>query len=109
MLEELLAPSKAWALAQNCRVQLIDLRAPDDLHPGVRIPGARLIALEDLAGELVTIDRQRPVVFVSVTGRKARGAARALRAAGMAASAVEGGMRAWLRDALPTEPTVVNV
>jgi rhodanese-related sulfurtransferase len=103
MREQLLAPSQAWALVQDGRAQLIDLRARDDPHPGVRIPGARTIALEELARELVTIDRERPVVFLSVTGRKARGAMKALRAAGMAASAVEGGIRAWVRDGLPIE------
>ncbi len=109
MLEQLLAPSRAWELHSGGRVTLVDLRTADDPYPGVRIPGARLIPLEDLACELVTLDRERPVVFVSVTGRKARGAAKALRAAGMAAWAVEGGIRAWLRDALPTEPPVASV
>ncbi len=105
MRELLLAPSHAWALHQDGRATLIDLRsssAPDPDGP-VRIPGARVIPLEDLARELVTIDPGRPVVFLSSTGRKARGAMRALRAAGMAAWAVEGGIRRWRRDGLPVE------
>jgi sulfur dioxygenase len=108
MVEQLLSPSLAWALHSEGRATLIDLRSADDSQPA-RIPGARVIPLEDLACELVTLDRERPVVFVSATGRKARGAMKALRAAGMAASAVEGGIRAWVRDGLPIETAAASV
>jgi rhodanese-related sulfurtransferase len=39
-----------------------------------RIPGARAIRLDELPIELATLDRERPVVFVSGTGRKAAAA-----------------------------------
>jgi rhodanese-related sulfurtransferase len=108
MVDGKLSPSQAWALHLGGRVTLIDLRGADNPYPAIQIPGARVIPLEDLPGELVTIDRERPVVFVSVTGRKASGATKALRSVGMAASAVEGGIRAWVREGLPTETAAAN-
>ena len=105
MDESVLAPSMAWALLQQGRVQMIDVRGRDEVALP-RIPGARAIPLEELPSELATLDRERPVVFVSGTGRTAADAMKALRAAGITASAVEGGMRAWRKAGLPIEDGV---
>ena len=102
MDESLLAPWMAWALQQEGRAQLIDLRGRDDADLP-RIPGARMIPLDELPGELATLDRERPVVFVSDTGRRAVEAMEVLRSAGMTAAAVDGGIRAWLEAELPVE------
>jgi hydroxyacylglutathione hydrolase len=103
----LLAPWMAWALLQDGRAQLIDLRGRDEID-SPRIPGARAIPFEDLPRELATLDRERPVVLVSGTGRKAAEVMQLLRSAGITASAVEGGMRAWLDASLPTENSDIN-
>ena len=100
MDDSLLAPSMAWALLQDGRVQLVDLRGRDEIDLP-RIPGARTIPLEELPSELATLDRERPVVLVSGTGRKAAEAMEVLRSAGISACAVEGGMRVWLDAGLP--------
>lgn len=101
MAASLLAPPIAWALFADGRAQLIDVRARDELElPWIR--GARSIPLDELAGELVTLDLERPVVFLSITGRRAADAAEVLREAGMTAFAVEGGIRAWLEAGLPS-------
>jgi sulfur dioxygenase len=92
----------AWALSQDGRVQLIDLRGRDEIGLP-RIPGARVIPLHELPSELSTLDRERPVVFVSGTGRKATAAMEVLRSAGITAGAVDGGIRAWLEAGLPIE------
>jgi rhodanese-related sulfurtransferase len=102
MYESLLAPSTAWAMLQDGRAQMIDLRGGDE-PDRPRIAGARSIALDELASELETLDRERPVVFLSGTGQKAAEAMEVLRSAGMGACAVEGGMRAWLDAGLPVE------
>jgi rhodanese-related sulfurtransferase len=78
MAKSLLAPWMAWALLQDGRAQLIDLRGRDEIDLP-RIPGGRAIPLDELPSELATLDRERPVVFVSATGRKAVEAMRALR------------------------------
>ena len=97
----------AWALLQDGRVQLIDVRGRDEVDLP-RIPGARAIPLDELPSELATLDRERPVVFVSGTGRKAAAAMKVLRSAGITAGAVEGGIRAWLEAGLPIEHSVVQ-
>lgn len=102
MDESLLAPWMAWALLQEGRAQVIDLRGQADIDL-VRIPGARAISLDQLPHELATVDRERPVVLVSRTGRAAAELMQVLRSAGISASAVEGGMRAWLDAGLPIE------
>jgi sulfur dioxygenase len=107
MDESLLAPWMAWALLQDRRVQLIDLRGRDEVNLP-RIPGARAIPVDELPSELATLDRERPVVFVSGSGRKAAAATEVLRSAGITASAVDGGMRAWREAGLPIENGVVQ-
>lgn len=73
MDESLLSPSRAWTLLQDGRVQVIDLRGRDEVDLP-RIPGARAIPFDELPSELSTLDRERPVVLVSGTGRKAAAA-----------------------------------
>jgi rhodanese-related sulfurtransferase len=107
MDESVLAPRTACALLRDGRVQMIDVRGRDEVELG-RIPGVRSIPLAELPSELVTLDRRRPVVFVSDTGRKAVAAMKVLRAAGITASSVEGGVRAWRRARLPIEDSVVH-
>jgi len=102
MAESLLAPWMAWLLLEDARVQLIDLRGRDEVDLP-RIPGAHVIPLDELPSELVALDRERPVVFVSGTGRKAAAAMEVLRSAGITAGAVDGGIRAWLEAGLPIE------
>jgi rhodanese-related sulfurtransferase len=102
MDESLVTPQTAWARLREGRGQLIDLRGTDEEHLP-RIPGARAIPLDDLPSELATLNRERPVMFVSGTGRKAVEAMRVLRSAGITACAVDGGMQAWLDAGLPIE------
>ena len=63
----LMSPWIAWALCEARRVQLIDLRARDELP---RIGGARAIPPEELSHELATLDRERPAVFCRAAGAK---------------------------------------
>jgi rhodanese-related sulfurtransferase len=102
MDESLLAPRIAWAVEPEGRARLIDLRGPDAVDLP-RIPGARAIPLDELPSELATLSHQRPVVFVSASGRQAAAAIEVLRSAGITACAVEAGPRAWLDAGLPIE------
>ena len=102
MDEHLVTPRAVWTALSENRIQLIDLRGRDE-RSLPRVPGAREIPLDELASELVTLDRERPVVFLSGTGSKAATAMELLRSAGLTASAVAGGMQAWLECGLPTE------
>jgi rhodanese-related sulfurtransferase len=102
MGESMLSPWIAWALAQQGRIQLVDVRDGDERDLS-RIPGVRAIPLEELPHELGTLDRERPVVFVSGRGRKAAEAMRVLRAAGVTTNAVAGGVYAWREAGLPLD------
>ncbi len=100
--ESLLEPSMAWALLRTGLIQLIDIRRRDGVG-AARVKGARPIPLDELPAELATLDRERPVVLMSLSGRTAADIVRVLRSAGGSARTVEGGLRAWLDAGLPVD------
>jgi rhodanese-related sulfurtransferase len=69
-----------------------------------RIAGGRHIELTELAGQVQTIDRQRPVVFYCRSGGRSAMAAELFRGAGFAAHNMSGGMIEWVAVGLPIEP-----
>jgi cysteine synthase B len=81
------------------RIQLIDVRTEADRASGA-IKGARPMALEDLAHEGMTLDRERPVAFC---GGQATEAAALLREQGYTAFALVGDVAAWREAGLPIE------
>ena len=83
-------------LLSEKRVQLIDLRAPVQWQQ-VHIRGARNIQTDALPDELITLDRELPVVFYDNDESVAVEMAEALRAAGMTAYALAGGLDDWIR------------
>ncbi len=99
-----ISPWRAWALAERGRAQLIDVRDADERELP-RVAGARLISLDELPDALATLDRERPVVLLSGRGGRAAEATGVLRAAGMTAHAVAGGVYAWVEAGLPLEHT----
>lgn len=103
MSEPFISPWRAWALAERGRVQLIDVREGSE-HQLPLVAGARRIPLDRLPNALTTIDRERPIAFLSGHGARAAEAAGVLRCAGMAAQAVEGGVYAWVEAGLPLAP-----
>jgi len=64
----------------------------------------RLVVLSDLAGELDTIDRERPVVFYCRSGSRSAMATEAFRGAGFDAHNMVGGLLDWNAAGLPLEP-----
>lgn len=102
MSQSFISPWLAWALSSRGRAQLIDVREQDEAELP-RVSGARLIPLDELPEELATLDRERPVVFLSGHGARAAEAAGLFRSAGMTAHAVDGGIYAWVEAGLPLE------
>jgi rhodanese-related sulfurtransferase len=84
-------------------IQLVDVREPYEWEAG-RVGGARHIALERLASEAETIDREQPVVFYCRIGARSGMAANAFRRAGYEAYSMDGGITAWHERGLPLEP-----
>lgn len=75
---------------------VLDVREPDEIARTGLIPGARAIALAAVLAD-PTAAATGPVVVVCQVGARAERAARALRAAGVDASVLAGGMAAWQR------------
>jgi rhodanese-related sulfurtransferase len=93
----------AQLIAQHAGVQLIDVREPYE-HAAGRIAGARHIELVSLAAEAATIDAERPIVFYCRVGSRSKMAAQALRAAGIEAHSMAGGLVRWVQEGRPLEP-----
>jgi len=84
-------------------VQLVDVREQYEWDAG-RIPGARHVELERLAGRSGQIDRERPVVFQCRLGMRSAMATTAFRASGWEAYNLAGGILAWVEAGLPLDP-----
>ena len=86
-------------------VQLVDVREPAEREAG-RIPDDTLhIELDRLAEDADALDRDRPVIFYCRSGSRSALAAQAFAAAGFEAHNLEGGLKAWVADGLPLEPS----
>jgi hydroxyacylglutathione hydrolase/adenylyltransferase/sulfurtransferase len=96
-------PQQVAELLGKNEIQLIDVRELDENQAG-RIAGGRLIQLGDLAAQVDSIDRDRPVVFYCRTGARSAMATTAFRQAGFDAHNMTGGLVEWQAAGLPLEP-----
>jgi rhodanese-related sulfurtransferase len=92
----------AELLAQG-DIQLIDVRQPEERAAG-RIAGDQFIELSRLAGEVDSIDRDRPVVFYCRSGARSAMATDAFLGAGFDAHNMVGGLLDWAAAGLPLDP-----
>jgi rhodanese-related sulfurtransferase len=79
---------------------VLDVRDPYEWQAG-HIDGAVHVPLSALAGTVGAIDRGRPVAVVCRSGNRSRAAVRFLKANGVDAHDVSGGMVAWSMHQLP--------
>ena len=98
-----LEPQRVKELVEGGEAQLVDIREPYEWEAG-RIPGARHIELERLAGRAGEIDKETPVIFQCRMGRRSAFAVEAFRNAGYDAYNMAGGLLAWSEAGLPLEP-----
>lgn len=82
----------------GCR--LLDVREYPEWVEG-HAEGARLVPLSDLKARPETVGNECEVLLLCRTGRRAAEAAEILRARGLTAVVVQGGMEAWQRAGLP--------
>jgi len=99
-----LSPREVADLVRDGDAQLVDVREPYE-HEAGRIAGDLHIELERLTAEAASIDRERPVVFYCRSGSRSDLAAQAFGASGYQAHNLTGGLKAWVADGLPIEPT----
>jgi rhodanese-related sulfurtransferase len=95
-----LTPSEASAAHARGELQLVDVREVDELARA-RVDGATHIPLGQLSGRLSELDRDQPVAFLCASGHRSGMASRAARKAGLDASNIDGGIKAWARAGLP--------
>ncbi len=96
-------PGQAYArLSAQPQPFLLDVRQPEEYRDG-HIPGATLIPLGSLPGKLNQLPRDREIICVCRSGNRSHSATRQLKAAGLNAVNLQGGMLAWARHGLPVK------
>lgn len=110
---EISAEDLAAALGTAGAPLLLDVREPDEFEAWA-IKGASNVPLSTLEHQLTQVTRDRPVVVVCASGQRSARAVGPLRAAGIDAANLIGGMLAWsaVHDAVSLEVgrfTVVQV
>lgn len=98
---------KAW-LDRGEDILIVDVRGADEFDgPEGHVPGARNIALDQLAARIGELDqcRQRPVAIVCRTDKRSAKAAELLRGEGFTeVSVVKGGITEWNRKGFASGP-----
>jgi glyoxylase-like metal-dependent hydrolase (beta-lactamase superfamily II)/rhodanese-related sulfurtransferase len=94
-----------WVAENAARVQIIDVREPHEYRGELgHVPGARLVPLGDLARELPSFDKDKPIVTVCRSGGRSAQAVTILGKAGYTKAAnLAGGMLSWRAHGLPLE------
>jgi rhodanese-related sulfurtransferase len=90
-------------IADDPTLQVVDVREPYEREAG-HIAGTRHIALNDLSAQAATLREDRPVVFYCRVGARSMMAAQALRAAGLQAYSMQGGLLRWAQEGRPLSP-----
>ena len=98
-----LSPSQAAELLRD-GAQGVDVREQYERDAG-HIADTLHIELDALTAAAETLDRERPIVFICRSGSRSALAAQAFAAAGFNAHNLDGGLKAWVKDGLPIEPS----
>jgi rhodanese-related sulfurtransferase len=98
-----LPPQRVKEILDAGEAELVDVREQYEWDAG-RIPGAKHIELERLAGRADELPKDRPVIFQCRMGRRSALATDAFRAVGFDAYNMRGGIEAWAEEDLPLEP-----
>jgi rhodanese-related sulfurtransferase len=98
-----LPPQRVKEILDADEAELVDVREPYEWEAG-RIPGAKHIELERLAGCADELPKDKPVIFQCRVGRRSALATDAFRAVGFDAYNMRGGIQAWAEEGFPLEP-----
>jgi rhodanese-related sulfurtransferase len=90
-------------LAEDPSLQLVDVREPAEREAG-HIAGSSHIELAQLPGRAASLDGASPIVFYCRVGGRSTMAAQALRAAGVHAYSMTGGLVRWAQEGRPLSP-----
>jgi rhodanese-related sulfurtransferase len=96
-----LSPAETVQMINRQHAVLVDIRNLDAYNAG-HIPQARHIPVAEFDKKAASLPKNKPVILVCDLGRSAIGAAKKLRALGLAeVTTLDGGMRAWSSSDLP--------
>ena len=101
-------PAEVLELHRREEIQLVDVRTPEERRVS-RIAGDVHIELSDLPTRIGELDAARPIVFYCRSGARSGMATDALRASGLDARNMTGGIVRWHAEALPLEPDGAGV
>ncbi len=102
--EQISARELKAALERGDELVLVDVRQPHE-QKIARLPGARLIPLDQLEHRLVELDRGDEIVVHCKSGERSARATKLLREAGfLHVRNLTGGILAWSRDVDPSVP-----
>jgi rhodanese-related sulfurtransferase len=90
-------------LADDPELQVVDVREAYEREAG-HIAGTRHIELTKLSAQAASLQNDRPVVFYCRVGARSTMAAQALRAAGVEAYSMQGGLQRWANEGRPLSP-----
>ena len=96
-------PERVKELLDAGEIELVDVREQYEWDAG-RIPGARHIELERVAGRADELPKDRPIVFSCRLGARSAMVTEAFRASGYDAYNMTGGITAWADRGLPLDP-----
>lgn len=92
--------TEALAAALADGATLIDVRTPEE-YAQARVPGARLIPLDELQARAGEVPRDETVYVICALGGRSMAAAEALNAAGWSCVNVAGGTNTWVEEGRP--------
>lgn len=98
-----LDPERVKELLDAGEIELVDVREQYEWDAG-RIPGAKHIELERVAGRAEELPKDRPIVFSCRLGARSAMVTEAFRASGYDAYNMTGGITAWADRGLPLDP-----
>jgi rhodanese-related sulfurtransferase len=91
------------ALAKDKGLQLVDVRTEGEFGGG-HLAGAKNIPLDQIAGRLGDLSKEKPLVVYCRSGQRSAMALNKLRSAGFGqAKHMEGGIMAWRGAGLPIQ------
>jgi rhodanese-related sulfurtransferase len=103
-IDEVLEPDTARELIASNAATVVDIREDDDWHEN-RVPGSVHAFEDNLGVALDGVDDERPLIIVCGDGDRSARLAAELRERGREVASIEGGMKAWMSEKFPIQPS----
>jgi rhodanese-related sulfurtransferase len=101
---DLLDPAEVRERIARKEAVVLDLQA-DDRWRRAHLVGATHVSHDDIGGVLEHVPKEQPIIVVCGDGERSREVAEKLTSDGRQASAISGGMDAWLSAGFHVQPS----